>query len=260
MKKTAVVTGASSGMGRIFASALDRTGKYDEIWLIARNNEKLRKTAAGLSTPVRIISADLTQKEGIQSYRTMLETENPSVVTLVNAAGFGFFGDSLKMDTQKLESMVDLNCRSLMSMTYSTVPYMRSGSQIYQFASRASFQPVPFISVYSATKAFVLSFSRALNVELASRKIKVMAVCPGWVQTEFFDTAVFDKMISHYDKIYEPEKIVEKAMRDMERSKDMSIYGFTNLSTIVLAKILPHKLFMKLWCSQQKIDPRKVRI
>ncbi|MDO5558001.1 MAG: SDR family NAD(P)-dependent oxidoreductase [Oscillospiraceae bacterium] len=258
-KKTAVVTGASSGMGRIFARKLDATKKYDEIWLIARNREKLEKTADELSSKVRIIQADLTKEEGIKKYKEMLISQSPSVTALVNAAGFGFFGDSLKMDPDKLALMVELNCKALMNMTYATLPYMKAGAEIYQFASRAAFQPVPFISVYSATKAFVLSFSRSLNVELASRKIKVMALCPAWVQTEFFDTAVLDKSISYYDKIYDPEKIVSKAMKDMSRSRDISIYGFTNLSTIVISKILPHRLFMKMWCGQQKIDPGKER-
>ena len=114
------------------------------------------------------------------------------------------------------------------------------------------FQPVPYIGVYGATKAFVLSFSRALNVELNSRKIRVMAVCPGWVKTEFFDHAVVDDTITYYNKVFTPEEVISRALRDMKKGKDVSVCGFSIRAQVLLTKLLPHKIVMKIWCRQQK--------
>ena len=148
--------------------------------------------------------------------------------------------------------MIDLNCKAYVGMTYATLPYLHKGSEVYQLDSLSSFQPVPYICVYGATKAFVLSFSRALNVELKSRGIRMMAVCPGWVKTEFFDHAVTDDTITYYNKFFTPEQVITRALRDMKRGKDVSICGFSVRAQVFLTKLLPHKLIMKIWCKQQK--------
>jgi short-subunit dehydrogenase len=140
-----------------------------------------------------------------------------------------------------------------MGMTHVTLPYLKEGSRVYQLGSLSSFQPVPCINVYAATKAFVLSFSRALNVEWKSRGIRVMAVCPYWVKTEFFDRAKTDDTISYYNYMYEASGVVKQAIRDMKRGKDVSIHGKYPKLQVALVKFLPHKLIMKIWCNQQKI-------
>jgi short-subunit dehydrogenase len=148
--------------------------------------------------------------------------------------------------------MIDLNSKAYVGMTYATLPYLTKGSEVYQLDSLSSFQPVPYICVYGATKAFVLSFSRALNVELKSRGIHMMAVCPGWVKTEFFDHAVKDDTICYYNKFFTPEQVITRALRDMKKRKDVSICGFSVRAQVFLTKLLPHKLIMKIWCKQQK--------
>jgi short-subunit dehydrogenase len=137
-------------------------------------------------------------------------------------------------------------------MTYLTLPYMKEGGRIYQIDSLSSFQPVPYIGVYGATKAFVLSFSRALGVELKKRGIRVLAVCPGWVKTEFFDRAVSDDTITYYNHFYTAEQVVTRAMKDMKRGRDVSICGFRIRAQVFFTKLLPHRLVMKIWCKQQK--------
>ena len=137
-------------------------------------------------------------------------------------------------------------------MTYLTLPYMRAGGEIYQLDSLSSFQPVPYITVYGATKAFVLSFSRALNVELKKREIRCMAVCPGWVRTEFFDRAVRDDTITYYNRFFTPGQVVARALRDMKKGKDVSVCGASIRAQVRLTKLLPHRLVMKIWCRQQK--------
>ena len=148
--------------------------------------------------------------------------------------------------------MIDLNCKALMAVTYITLEYMKEGSRVYQLGSLSSFQPVPYITTYGATKAFVLSFSRALNKELEKRKIKMIAVCPGWVKTEFFNRAVSDDTIKYYNKFFTSDEVVTRAIYDMYRGRDVSICGPTIRAQVLLTKLLPHKLVMKIWCKQQK--------
>lgn len=253
-KRIAVVTGASSGMGREFALRIDGEESFDEIWLIARRTERLEEIARVCKNPARAISMDLTKSEAWDEYKRMLESENADVRVLVNAAGFGYFKGFLQMDLERQLAMIDLNDKALIAMTYHTLAHMSDGGKIYQLGSLSSFQPVPFINVYGASKAFVLSFSRALNRELksAGRKIRVMAVCPGWVLTEFFDTAVSDDTISYYNRYYTSEQVITRALRDMKKGKDVSICGFPVRAQVLGVKLLPHKTVMNVWCKQQK--------
>lgn len=253
-KRIAVITGASSGMGREFALRIDGEESFDEIWLIARRAEKLRELADACSNPARAIPMDLSRPESWAEYKNMLETENADVRVLVNAAGFGHFGGFLEMDLERQLAMIDLNDKALIAMTYHTLAHMQDGGRIYQLGSLSSFQPVPFINVYGASKALVLSFSRALNRELksAGRRIRVMAVCPGWVLTEFFDTAVHDDTISYYNRYYTSEQVVTRALRDMKKGRDVSVCGFPVRAQVLGVKLLPHKTVMNVWCKQQK--------
>ena len=248
----AVVTGASSGMGREFVLQLEQQENLEEIWVIARRRDRLEELAGQLKTPIRVLAMDLTDRESQNTYREMLRAENPTVKILVNASGFGKFGAFESMDYDAMMNMIDLNDKALVATTYLTLPYMREGGEIYQIGSLSAFQPVPYIGVYGATKAFVLSFSRALNVELKKRKIHVMAVCPGWVKTAFFDRAVVDDTIVYYNKFFTAEQVVKRAIPDMKKGKDVSVCGASVRFQVFLTKLLPHRLVMKIWCRQQK--------
>lgn len=250
--KIAVITGASSGMGREFVLQLCKQKKFDEVWVIARRTDRLESLQDEVDTKVRPISLDLTKEESIREYQTLLEHEKPVVDVLVNASGVGRFGAFCDMDLETMYRMIDLNSKAYVGMTYATLPYLQKGSEVYQLDSLSSFQPVPYICVYGATKAFVLSFSRALNVELKKRGIRMMAVCPGWVRTEFFDHAVTDNTICYYNKFFTPQEVIARALRDMKKGKDVSICGFSVRAQVFLTKLLPHRLIMKIWCKQQK--------
>lgn len=249
-----VVTGASSGMGQEFALRLDSLEEFDEIWLIARRRERLEELCGKLKNKARAISLDLSRAEAWDEYEAMLKDRNAEVALLVNAAGFGHFGAMLDMPLDAQLAMIDLNDKALLAMTYKSLPFMKDGGRIYQLGSLSSFQPVPFINVYGATKAFVLSFSRALNRELkcAGRNIRCMAVCPGWVSTEFFDTAVHDDTISYYNKYFTASEVITRAISDMKKGRDVSICGASVRAQVLLTKLLPHKLVMSIWCRQQK--------
>ncbi len=250
--KIAVGTGASSGMGREFVIQLSREKQFDEMWVIARRTDRLEALQSDVSVKIRPISLDLTKEESIEEYKMLLEKEQPEISVLVNASGFGRFGAFETMDLDTMYRMIDLNSKAYVGMTYVSLPYLKEGSEVYQLDSLSSFQPVPYINVYGATKAFVLSFSRATNVELKKKGIHVMAVCPGWVKTEFFDHAVTDDTITYYNRFYTPEQVITRALKDMKKRKDVSICGFPVRAQVFATKLLPHRLIMKIWCKQQK--------
>lgn len=251
--KIAVITGASAGMGREFAIQLDQRQKYDEFWVIARRGDRLLTLSGALRAKVRPIPLNLTAPDSISAYEALLQAHQPEVKTLVNAAGFGLFGNFAELPLDEQMNMVDLNCKALMAMTYATLPYMSQGGEIYEFASIASMQPIPFLNVYAATKAFVKSFTRALNVELRPRGIRAMAICPCWVDTEFFDRANRYASIPYYSKIWNSRDVVRTAIRDMKRGRDVSVHGGSIKAQYLMAKLLPHKLIMEIWCKQQNL-------
>ncbi|MDR0813811.1 MAG: SDR family NAD(P)-dependent oxidoreductase [Oscillospiraceae bacterium] len=257
MKKIGIVTGASSGMGRDFALAFakkyaDGSDAADEIWLIARRADKLAELAARLPIPARVFAADLCAPGAIDEIAAALAEEKPDVRFLCNAAGYGKFALFGETERPDAAGIIDLNCRVLTELTSAVLPYMASGANIVNIGSLSSFQPVPYMAVYGASKAMVLSLSRALGVELAPRGIHVMCVCPGFVQTEFFDRAVSDNgAVTNYNKLWSPSEVVKKAMRDLSLKKPVSILGFGVRTQVRLVKLLPHSLVMKIWCRQQ---------
>lgn len=185
-----IITGASSGMGLEFALQLDEIfDSIDEIWLIARRKKKLLEVAQYMEHTTRVLDMDLTNSSHMQRLERLLREEKPVIRMLVNCAGYGIMGDFSEGDKSELLGMVDLNCRALTEMTYLCIPYMRKNSRILQLASSAAFLPQPDFAVYAASKSYVYSFSRAIARELAPRKIYVTAVCPGPVDTPFFDIA-----------------------------------------------------------------------
>lgn len=252
----AIVTGASSGMGREFVRQLSEYVEVDAIWAIARRAEALDALKEEVSVPVRPIVLDLLKEESFCTIRQLLETEKPQVKLLVNAAGFGKFGAYHKVTLEDDCRMIDLNCKALLAMTRLCLPYMCPGSHILQLDSLSAFQPVPYITTYGATKAFVLSYSRSMNRELKSRGIRVMAMNPGWVKTEFFNHAFQtngDGEVQYFDRLYEAKDVVRTGLRDLYRSrKDYSVHGLPVKLQVLAVKIVPHSIVMNIWQNQQK--------
>lgn len=249
--RIAVITGASSGMGREFVYALDREEQFDEIWVIARREERLEELKAKCRNPIRPLVWDLQKRESLYAYRALLEKEQPDVAVLVNAAGFGLFGVFEEMDMDRQLDIIDLNARALTGLCWLSLPYMREGARIWNMGSMSSWQPVPYINVYGASKAYVLSFSRALGKELEGRGIRVMAVCPGWITTEFFEHAVHDDTIQYYNRFYPPEQVIAKALKDMKKGRAVSVLGLPERLQVQLVKHLPTSFIMNTWCKQQ---------
>lgn len=253
--KIAIVTGASSGMGREFALQLSAYVKVDQIWCIARREAALNALKEQCPVPVRPVVLDLGKEESFREYAALLAAEQPDVKLLVNAAGFGKFGNFQRISTEDDCRMIDLNCKALVMMTRLTLPYMHSGSHILQLDSLSAFQPVPYITTYGATKAFVLSYTRAINRELKSQGVRVMAMNPGWVKTEFFNHAFQTNQseVQYFDRLYEAKDVVATGLHDLYKTrKDISIHGFPVRMQVRLVKLLPHSLVMNTWLRQQK--------
>ena len=251
----AVVTGASSGMGREFVLQLQSYVTVEEIWVIARRKEALEELAKQVSVPLRIVCLDLCKEESFAEYQALLAQENPNVKLLVNAAGFGKFGDFQDIPLIDDCRMIDLNCRALVAMTRLTLPYMKKGSHILQLDSLSAFQPVPYIATYGATKAFVLSYTRAVAKELKPAGIRMMAMTPGWVKTEFFNHALTTNgsRVQYYNHLYEAKDVVATGLKHLYKTKkDYSVHGLPIRNQVRLVKLLPHNIVMSVWCSQQK--------
>ena len=239
MRNIALVTGASSGMGKEFVREISKKYKgLDEIWVVARRRERLRELKKEIiGTRVRILPLDLMEEESFERLKMVLAKEQPVVRILVNASGYGISG-SFEHQTEE----------DAAGMTYLVLPYLRRGSFIYQMASSAGFAPQPNFTVYAATKAYVKSFSIALRQELSYQGIRVIAVCPGPVKTEFFDRAYEQEEMKFYKKFVmaDPKKVVRKAIRDARKNKAVSVYGMTMKVTRVICKLLPGRWIAKI--------------
>lgn len=248
--ETAIVSGASSGMGKELVLQLAASADPPkEIWIIARNLAKLTAVKNAVSVPVRIVQADLTQMEDIAKIKELLAKEKPKVSLLANVSGIARFGMPRQISESDLMSMVNLNVRSVVAMTDIVLPYMESGGSILEWASVAAFQPLPGMNVYAASKAFVLSYSRALNNELKSRGVSVTAVCPGWTKTPFLTGAEKHGQgaVTHFMFPCDPVKVVRKALRDALKHRSMSVYGLPFNLQWFFSKILPVPWIMWLW-------------
>ena len=252
---SAIITGASSGMGKEFVLQLTQYVKVDEIWAVARRKGALEKLQEESNLPVRPVVLDLCDNASFEEFAALLQAEQPNVKLLVNAAGFGKFGDFRNIPLEEDVRMIELNCTALVAMTRITLPYMHPGSHILQLDSLSAFQPVPYITTYGATKAFVLSYTRAINQEQKPRGIRVMSMNPGWVKTEFFNHAFQTNQseVQYFDRLYEAKDVVATGLHDLYKTKkDMSIHGFPIKFQVFLVKLVPHSLVMKIWLHQQR--------
>lgn len=240
--KIAIITGASSGLGReAVIQIADRFGGIDEIWMIARRKERLTELEDHVPVTLKSFNLDITDKMNLNILKEALETEKPDVKVLINSAGYGKIGSVGDLNLEDETGMIRLNCESLCAVTHLVLPYMGRNSRIIQLASSAAFLPQPGFAIYAATKSFVLSYSLALGAELKSKGIYVTAVCPGPVKTEFFDIAETTGHIPLYKRLVmaDPVKVVKLAIRDSMMGKSVSIYGLRMKGVYLLSKFMP---------------------
>ncbi len=224
-----IVTGASSGMGREFVRQIDQAYAWlDEIWVIARREQGLEALRGEMKNlKLRILPLDITRQEHRERLEALLKEQRPLVKILVNAAGTGIQRKLESLSGEEAVSMTELNCTALTAVTRMCLPYCRNHTRIFCLASGAAFLPQPGFGVYAATKAYVLSFSRALHREVRPLGITVTAVCPGPVDTPFLEKMGGREHMPGYKKIFiaKPEKVVRKALKDGARGRELSLYG-----------------------------------
>lgn len=254
--KIGIITGASSGLGRAYAEHMDKVMDLDELWLIARREERLVALADSLRCDCRIMALDLTDRESVSTLQRALEEEKPQVSVLVNAAGFGKFGRGSDMTAEETGDMIALNCAAAAEVTGVCIPYLHRGSRVLEIASCAAFQPLPAMNVYAATKAFVLHYTRALRRELAPRGVLVTAVCPYWIKTEFMavarDTANPDA-VRHTPFAMRPKAVAAWSLTMNGLGLGVATCGPIPFLMRLGSKVLPASVPMAIWDRVRKI-------
>ncbi len=246
----AVITGASSGLGREYALAAYRQHpEIDEFVLVARRRDRLEALKSELSgKTVTILPIDLTDRAGRAQIAEFLKERRADVRLLVNNAGFGLMGEVRELDAERQADMVSLNCGALTALCSMTLPYMKKGSVILNVCSIAAFVPTPRMTVYCSTKAYVFSFSKSLREETKKDGINVLAVCPAPMDTEFLSIAGIEGNSKTFDLLprVQPETVAEKSMQKAFSGR--AVYTNRVLYKIyrVLGKLLPHNWLMKI--------------
>ncbi len=244
--KVAIITGATSGIGWEAAKQIDeRFASLDELWLIGRREEKLLALAKALKHSVRTFAMDLCLEKDRAEFHAFLLKAKPSIRMLFQSAGVGLHGPFAQRDINDSLEMIRINCDALTYMCSICIPFMKSNSHIINMASSAGFVPFPGYAVYGASKSYVLSFSRALRAELKPRKIHVLAVCPGPVNTPFFDTSErYTKGVGAFKKscMNTPAVVVRRALADAALHKSVSVDNAAIGAFRLLGKTMPHDL------------------
>ena len=250
----AIITGASSGIGREFARRIKATGRVDRFLLIARRREKLADLAAELGEGAEVLAADLATTEGLETVRAYLEENKPTVRYLVNAAGYGVFGDYKQVPERDVIGMIDLNVKALVLISHMVIPYMEKGSNLLEVGSASVFTPLPGFNIYASSKAFVYHYSQALAYEVKEKGIAVTVFCPGWVRTDFFDRAENERSEGPKKKkpMLSVEYVVGCAMRAMEKRKLLCTCNWYTKMQHLLSKIAPNPLLIRMWMAMCK--------
>ena len=265
MRRIAVVTGASAGLGEEFVIQLDP--QYEEIWIVARRKERLDALSDRLShAKAVIIEADLTKQEQRMALIDRVEREGVSIGLLVNNAGYGKYGAFTDLTRSDHLGVVELNISALTDLTYLALPFMQAGSTIIQVASLAAFCVIPYFSVYTATKSYVLSLAIGLAEELKERQIQVLALCPGPVATEFVQAAVSagDENSGWSEKgSLTSKRVVRQCLKDLSNNKRYSLIRFNWKLVPALSHLLSRRFmatvtgrFMKKFVASLNQPPK----
>lgn len=251
----AIITGASSGIGREFALQLKEKAGVDKFCLIARRKERLEALRDELMVDCTVISADLSSDEGILKVREYLENEKPRVKFLVNAAGFGDFGGFDEISEETVVKMIDLNVKALVRLTHMCIPYMERGGRIIEMGSGSCFTPLPYFNVYSSSKVFVLHYTKSLNHEIKKYGVRATCFCPGWVDTDFIGLAKQNESVTMPKEtrpLLKLEKCVAKCVKSAVKGRAMCVTGWYTKMQHVLFKLVPDNILTKIWLKMLK--------
>jgi uncharacterized protein len=255
---TALITGASSGIGKAFAEEL--AARQTNLVLVSRSEEKLHQLAKQLQEQYKIqvdvIVQDLTEANASTIIFDATKNKNLTIDLLINNAGFGDYGDFAESDRERQIKIVKLNVLALVDLTHNFLPLMRqrrSGS-IINLSSITGFQPMPYLSVYAASKAFILSFSQALWAENRSYGVRVLVACPGPIETNFFAEANFPPgLAGSTSQMFTSEEVVRASLKALENGQPTLVIGdvSTQIRTL-LAQLVPRKILLNMLAKQFK--------
>ncbi|MBD2387286.1 SDR family NAD(P)-dependent oxidoreductase [Cylindrospermum sp. FACHB-282] len=255
---TALITGASGGIGKAFAQEL--AARKTNLVLVARSTEKLNQLAKQLqeqySIQVEVIVKDLTEANATDAIFDAIKDKKLTIDLLINNAGFGDYGDFAEGDGERQIKMLQLNILALVDLTHKFLPLMRQrrAGSIINVASIAGFQPMPYLSVYAASKAFVLSFSQALWAENREYGVRILVACPGPTETDFFTEAKFPlSLTGAKNKISTPEEVVRDALQALEKGDSTVVSGGLGNKIIVnMHRFLPRESLVNILAKQFK--------
>jgi short-subunit dehydrogenase len=252
----ALVTGASSGLGEVFARELAKRGA--NVVLVARSQDRLEALAHELrgrfQVSVEVLTCDLSEPGAGTGLARRVGEQGVQIDVLINNAGFGLFGLLHETDPARLGQEVQLNVAALTELTCAVLPGMLAGDRgaIVNVASTAAFQPLPYMAVYGATKAYVLSFTEALWAETRGSAVRVTALCPGATDTAFFNTASDNASIGTR---MAPEQVVAAAFRALERRRCSVVPGLANRLLAGSTRLLPRQAVVRM--SERTMRPKK---
>lgn len=268
MKKIAVITGASGGLGKEFVRQV--INEVDEVWAIGRNVAKLEglKTEFGetnnngdkgdggaAGSKIIPLQMDLSDTKSYAVLSGRLESEGGAsaveISWLINNAGAGRFAPSTDFSTSELSAGITTHCTALAAICNICLPYMKAGDHLVNVASQAAFSPLPYINLYAATKAFVYSYTRALREELRDTGIIVTAICPGWIKTGLLPDTINGHKVK-FPFIVTADKVAAKAIRDARRGKARSTYSFGVRYICWLQRHCPSSLSIRVWTDSVK--------
>ena len=243
--KTILITGASSGIGKAFAIELNELGA--KLILTARSKDKLENLAEKMNNAI-VISGDLSKRDFPNELYNEIKNKNIKVDIVINNAGFGFSGLFLNSSMENYSGMIDLNIYSLVNLTHLFLSDMVENKSvgIINISSLASFQPMPYFSVYAATKAFVTSFTIGLYEEYRKQNIRILCVCPGYTKTNFNKRADMSDNNHATGYIMSAEAVVKQSLKAYVDNKYILINGFTNKIARGIMRILPQRISLKL--------------
>ena len=245
MDKIAILTGTTGGLGKAFIKELLKED-IDKIWALGRNNEKLQELSKDYSGKIFPIQCDLTSEEEVKKVQNLLAEYKPDVKYLINNAGISKMGKIVDFTQEEISKTIEINCKVPAIICNYAIPYMNRCAKILNISSASSFQPNPYIALYSATKVFLKSYTRSLNYELKEKGISATAVCPGWIDTDMLKKEYNGKKVKFYG-IVSADKVARKALKDSKKGKDMSVCTLFVKYEHLWSKLLPQKWTMHIW-------------
>lgn len=247
MKKIAIVTGASSGLGRQYVHGLMKYHKeLDEIWVIARRKYRLDELAEKYPSKIKVLPYDLSKAETFDIIKAELEKEKPNIKILINNAGVDKTGNVSDIPLKEQLNIIDVNSKAYLAMAHIALPYMQENSFMIFVCSVSSFAPNPHLAVYSGSKAFVKYFGEALRQELKPRKINVLTLCPGNMDTEMNpkNSANDPTSIVHKLPYIDLDVIVRKSLKKAEKGDFVYTPGVFYKFFRVICKVIPHRIMV----------------